>query len=340
MYMYSRGYDWWAGLQADVSANHTSSATIITEQAIDFIQHHHTHVASASSSSSSPFFMLLAFQNVHIPYTVEERFRDLYQDYQNITESEQTLWGYISEMDEKIGEILTCLKRVELDDNTVIIFMSDNGAPHAYPDLDHSYSRNSTVGEQWTVRNYPFRGWKNTLWEGGIRTPAFLSSASARDGLLPVHLRGTTNQHLFGVIDIYPTLVNLASIGAINDSDGMPSEPRITHQNRVGVKPARKLDGKDIWPSIVSDGSSKPPHDELLLSLNPLCEDHGSLRRPPQAAIRVGKWKLLTWCYEIEGINGANHTGPKKAPSGILGIFLTPHTHINRDVMEMLFIFK
>merc|ERR1712137_861251 len=77
-----RGYDWWkSGSQGgpslpDPSANHTSSTVLITEAAIDYIQRH---------SSGPPFFLWLAYSNVHGPHTVDKQFRDAYEGHDTAT---------------------------------------------------------------------------------------------------------------------------------------------------------------------------------------------------------------------------------------------------------------
>ena len=290
----TRGYDWWSSLTKeapgvatpDPTANHTSSAPLIGQYATDFIQQ--------QAKKEEPFFLLLPFQNIHHPLTVDEKYRDLYSTYTNLTQDEVTIFGYISEMDAQIGEIITSLKDNGIYENSVIVYTSDNGAPTAGADVDHAYTRNETLGDVWYARNYPFRGWKSSLWEGGLRVPAFISSH-----LLPKEVHGTTNDQLFSIVDWLPTL---ASLGGASTKRNKP------------------LDGINIWPNI--QGSTNTPgagteiRNELLLSLNPLCE--GGSRVPPQAAIRVGQYKLMTWCYDIEGILGANRTGPVNAPAGTL----------------------
>lgn len=111
-------------------------------------------------------------------------------------------------MDEAIRNVTNTLKETGQWENTIIIFSSDNGAD--FPDSGGS--------------NYPLKGYKGGLYEGGIRMVGFVHSP-----LLPNS--GFVNNELFHISDWYPTLVNLAG-GNTKDVE---------------------IDGYDIWKSIVYD---------------------------------------------------------------------------------------
>lgn len=259
----------------DLSVNHTNSAYLIRDAAIDFIQR--------AAKKEKPFYLYLPFQNIHGPYTCDKKYRDLYASQgKKFTEGEQTMFGYITEMDTAVGEIIAALKKYGRYDNSVIIFSSDNGAPPASEDVNHR--RGSNPG--WIARNYPFRGNKALIWEGGTRVAGFVSSP-----LLPAKVRGTESNELFHVTDWLPTITKL---GGGN-----------THRNLP-------LDGHDIWPSLSTGGAS--PRTEMLYNVNPLC--HGGQAGAPKAALRMGDYKVLAWCYSIKGIDGAKQTGPVSAPHG------------------------
>lgn len=201
-----------------------------------------------------------------------------------------------------------------------------------------------SVSEQ--GRNFPLRGFKTSLWEGGVRVPAFVHSP-----LLPEERRGVHSHELFHVTDLLPTFLHLAGITA---------------------KPAQSLDGSSIFDSIVSGGSSNKlldtslfmlgylnltvrdaawlyvlpplifcfytffrsfilitvvapsPRSEILINVNPLClSQTDSQASAPRAAIRVGDMKLLVPCFRVKGINGSNATEPVLLPPFIVDV---PHT--------------
>ena len=76
--------------------NHTSSAVLLSAAAVDFVQR--------ASQGPRPWFLYLPFQNVHDPYTVDERYRDMYPAAR-YSEDERTLFGYITEMDDAVGVV-------------------------------------------------------------------------------------------------------------------------------------------------------------------------------------------------------------------------------------------
>eukprot|EP00035_Acanthoeca_spectabilis_P016511 m.338095 g.338095 ORF g.338095 m.338095 type:complete len:554 (+) comp16533_c6_seq7:3379-5040(+) len=269
------GYDWWKSGDSggdsvpDPTVNHTNSATLISAAAVDFLQR------SATAGSTTPWFMYLPFQNIHGPYTCDNEFRVMYNN-SRFTFGEQTMFGYITEMDTKVGEIVAQLKTVPSQlSNTIFIFSSDNGAPPASADVDHQVGQNPG----WIARNYPFRGHKALIWEGGTRVAGFISG-----DLLPASVKGTVSNVLFHVTDWLPTIVALAG-GS-------------TAKNLA-------LDGHDQWGAIT--GKAEPPRTEMLYGINPA---DGGQAGAPKAALRMGDYKVLCWSYTIEGIAGGNSTGP------------------------------
>ncbi len=135
----------------------------------------------------------------------------------------RTYAGLVAALDEAVGRIVDQIDKQGLRDNTLIIFHSDNGGPA--PGV--------------VTNNGPLRAGKATLYEGGVRVPAF---ATWR-GHIPTG--SVVNQPLH-VVDWYPTLLGLA---------GVSGEQKLP------------LDGKDAWPTI---SAGKPsPHEEILLNATP-----------------------------------------------------------------------
>ena len=281
-----RGYDWFRAKQneevvADPSANGTNSAALVRDAAVDFIKR--------QAAADRSFFLYLPFQNVHNPYTCDPSYRAPYeQQPSRFTQAEMTMFGYISELDDAVGVVVRQLHASGRYARTLVVFSSDNGAPPAGNDVDHP-----TPGDPAHIaRNHPFRGWKGQIWEGGTRVAGFVSGGTA---LLPAAVRGTTSHKLYHVTDWLPTLAAAAGVSSAPDA------------------PSLALDGHNVWASLV-DAETPSPRTELLYNVNPLC--HGGQAAPPKAAIRVGRFKLLAWCFSVAGIGGANTTGPVAAQPG------------------------
>ena len=148
-------------------------------------------------NTSQPFFLYLAMHNVHEPYQVPQRFKDLYPA-SAFCELRRTLQGMVSVADELVGNLTTKLQGLDLWRNTVLVFASDNGG-------------DPTVGA-----NAPFKGGKATLFEGGIRSATFVYSE-----LLPATARGTNVTHMTHISDWYRTFALLAGADAEDNHPGV-----------------------------------------------------------------------------------------------------------------------
>ena len=105
----------------------------------------------------NPLFLYVPLQTPHTPYAVPEDYQDLYPNEENL--NRRTLLGMVTFMDDVIGSLVANLKSNDLYEDSIIIFVSDNGGS----------IYNGGVGS-----NLPLRGGKFTVYEGGIRTPAFI----------------------------------------------------------------------------------------------------------------------------------------------------------------------
>ena len=129
----------------------------------------------------------------------------------------QVMGGMLTELDMGVGRVVAALKAGGLYNNSVVVFVSDNGGP-----LDHS-------------TNAPLRGGKHTFFEGGVRVVGFIGG-----GAVPAEQRGSTWDGLMHAADWLPTLV--AGVA------GAPLPP-----TRNGSRP---MDGFDMWDAILSGGPS------------------------------------------------------------------------------------
>lgn len=163
--------------------------TDYTQRAVAFIE--------ANAKKEAPFFFYLAHSMPHVPLFVSEKHKG---------KTEAGLYGdVLAEIDWSVGEVLAALKRNGLDDNTVVIYTSDNG-----PWLSYGHHAGSAG---------PLREGKGTAWEGGTRVPCLIRWP----GKIPA---GRVLDEPLMSIDIFPTLARLSG-GALPEHriDGLDVWP-------------------------------------------------------------------------------------------------------------------
>ncbi len=165
-------------------------------------------------NKNQPFFLYLAHWGVHTPLQASKAD---YDALPQITDHRRRVYAaMIRSIDRSVGRVLQTLKDEGLDDNTLVVFTSDNGAPGyiGLPDV-----------------NQPYRGWKLTQFEGGLRVPYVAK--------WPGHIApGTQYKEPISNIDIMPTVVAAAG-GA------MPTD--------------RKIDGVNLLPYLSAAPTPQAP---------------------------------------------------------------------------------
>ncbi|XP_062594709.1 arylsulfatase B-like [Saccostrea cucullata] len=219
------------------------SAHLFSQKAADVVKNHNTN---------QPLFLYLPFQSVHGPLQVPEKYIQPYMHIKDV--QRRTYAGMVSAMDEAIGNLTDVLKQKGMWDNTLMVFSTDNGGQiHA------------------GGNNYPLRGWKDSLWEGGVHGVGFVHGQMLKR-------KGIVSRDLIHVSDWFPTLVSMVG-GNLN-----------------GTQP---LDGVDQWRTI-NDGSTPSQRKSILHNIDPLYPPVGQrLLSSPfdnriRAAVRMGDWKLVT----------------------------------------------
>lgn len=166
-----------------------------------------------------------------------KKFCELYSGIAN--EARRNYSAMVSALDKTFGEVVQLLKDRGEYENTIIIFTSDNGGQVMAGGC-----------------NYPLRGAKTTLYEGGTRVPAFIHS--------PLLLNyGYVYDGLIHITDWFTTIVNLAG-GSIDSSS--------------------QVDGLNVWDAIISNSAS--PRKEIVYNVD-------NYNSTYSAAIRDGRYKLI-----------------------------------------------
>jgi len=169
-----------------------------------------------------PFFLYLAFTIPHLSLQVPEdslaQYRGRWPEtpltdsrhYANHPTPRAAYAAMITRMDRDIGRVAALVKELGLDDRTLICFASDNGAVFPYAGIDPQFFRS----------NGSLRGYKQDLYEGGIRTP-FIARWPGRIKA------GATSKHVGAFWDVMPTLCELAGTKAPADCDGLSIAPTL-----------------------------------------------------------------------------------------------------------------
>lgn len=137
-------------------------------------------------AAGSPFFLYMAHYAVHAPWEMDDRFYQRYKDAK-LEEREAVYASMIEGMDKSLGDIRANLERRGIADNTVFIFMSDNGTAKQLP------------------LNLPLRGHKLTPYEGGIRVPMMVKWPGTTKA-------GAVCDEPVIIEDFFPTLLEMAGV--------------------------------------------------------------------------------------------------------------------------------
>ena len=175
------------GLQGDDSR-------IIMDEALPFMQ--------SSIKEDKPFFAAVWFHAPHQPVIAGPKYRELYAAQ---PENAQHYFGCITAMDDQIGRLRQFLTDQGIAENTLIFFCSDNGPE----------GRQQGEGPHWGSSG-PYRGRKRSLYEGGVRVPAFIHWPSRING-------GDRSDVACVTSDYFPTIAEIvgADLDAVRHCDGM-----------------------------------------------------------------------------------------------------------------------
>ena len=179
---------------------------------VKFIEDH-----KASDQSDDPFFLFFSFNAVHLPLEATKKYESRFPKIKN--KNRKTYAGMLSALDDAMGRVMETVRKHSEEENTLVFFYSDNGGPTS----------------QTTSRNYPLRGFKGTMFEGGIRIPF----AVQWPGKLPA---GETYKHPIMSFDITATALAVAGIELQEDDP---------------------IDGKNLLPYLNGSNTDKP-HDNLF----------------------------------------------------------------------------
>lgn len=233
------GLDLWNDTTPDFSQSGVYSTSLFTSKITTIIDNY--------QPGDAPMFLYLAFQATHSPLQSPQSYIDD-TDCATIPEAGRKIFcGMAKVVDEGIKNITDLLIARGLYDDTLIIFTTDNGG------------ETQSGGNNW-----PLRGNKLTVWEGGVRGNAFIAGYGVPDSA-----KNTSTSALMHVTDWLPTIAHLANVS-------------VSHMD---------IDGVDQYSALFEGGESA--RSEILLNLDPVATYPPNSYFMGQAAIRQNDWKLI-----------------------------------------------
>ena len=163
-------------------------------------------------AEKKPFFLYMAHYAVHTPIQKDDRFYQKYTDT-GLSDQEAKYATLVEGMDKSLGDVMDNLEKQGVADNTVIIFMSDNGGLGAY---DRTPPLN--------MQNLPLRSGKGSMYEGGIRVPMIVK--------WPGLTQSKTRSDVPVIVDdILPTILGNIKGSKVPPNDGINLTPWLRNPN-------------------------------------------------------------------------------------------------------------
>lgn len=251
-FTYRKSYKGWQGRALYDAENGPTkrhngiySTTLYTNKAKEAIEGH---------DKSKSLFMYLAYQAPHTPLQAPRHYAKLYKHIKD--PKRRSFARMVSYLDGSICKIVTSLRKKRMWKDTILVFSSDNGGQPLHGG-----------------NNWPLRGAKGTMWEGGLKSVGFVSGGYK----IPKQFK---SKQLFHVSDWMPTLMSAAKCPLLNGN--------------------MSIDGVSQWESLINKAPS--PRIEILHNIDPLSvsfrKKKNAIRKGfdmhIKAAIRHGPWKLIT----------------------------------------------
>lgn len=228
----------------------TFATEALTNEALKALDHAH--------QLNQPFYLYMSHYAIHIPINKDKRF---YQKYlhKGLTPKEAAYAALIEGMDKSLGDLLDWLDRNGEADNTVVLFMSDNGGLSSDP-----YARDGELHTQ----NYPLNSGKGSAYEGGVREPMIVRWPGV------VQPGARCGKYLL-IEDFFPTILEMAQVKS--------------------YKTVQPIDGISFLPLLMQTGD--PSAGRSLYWNTPNIWGNNGPGIAPTCVVRNGDWKLIYY-YE------------------------------------------
>lgn len=228
-----------------------------------------------AANSNKPFFLNMAYYAVHTPIEAHHR---LIKNYQNktydgtdidIPEVEENYASLVEGMDDSVGAVMKHLEALDIADNTLIVFTSDNGG------LSGHTRQTTPRGTELNSHNWPLHSGKGSAYEGGTRVPYIVAwakpnNASKFQQALPIAVNRSSEQQVM-IEDLFPTLVAVAG-----GSEHVPEDHQLDG-----------IDTRKFWQQTETQ-VTRP----VVFHYPHVWGPHGP-GYEPHSAMRLGDWKII-----------------------------------------------
>ncbi|MCC5930958.1 MAG: sulfatase [Cyclobacteriaceae bacterium] len=223
----------------------------ITERALNFMER--------QVKQGNPFYLQVSHYAPHVDIQTRQETFEKYEKKPKGKKHHNPGWaGMLEDMDQSVGDILDKINELGIGDNTYVIFMSDNGAAEFIPPVPARQKLLHPDNFDKPMRNYPLRGGKWNLYEGGIRVPFIVKGPDIAAGIM-------SHEPVAGW-DLLPTMADMVSYRS-----AMPGE----------------LDGGSFFNILKSAGQGKVKRNQEFLVF------HRYNKGYPHTAIMKGEYKAI-----------------------------------------------
>ena len=222
-----------------------------------------------------PFFLYMSHYAVHVPFAVDSRFYQKYRDA-GLDHTEAMYAAMVEGMDKSLGDILANVQRHGLSDETIVLFMSDNGGLSAH-------GRGGTPH----THNWPLSSGKGSAHEGGVRVPMIVSWPG-------VTKPGSVCRQPVIIEDFFPTILEMGGVSRVEQIGGV-------------------IDGRS-FVNLLRGEQDKTREDRPLLWHFPNNWGPKGPGIGPSSAIRLNDWKLIYYheSQQYELFNLAEDLGEQR----------------------------
>jgi arylsulfatase A-like enzyme len=237
-------------------------------------------VEFVKKTKDSPFFLYLAYNAPHTPMQADQK---VYDTIEIKDPSRRTYAAMIKSLDNGIGKVLDILDELNLEKNTMVIFLSDNGGPELT-----NYSDNGIL-----------RGSKSEPYEGGIRVPMAIKWPS-------VYPAGLIFDKNISSLDFFSTIIESANVDLPNKKnlDGVDLTPCLIHSNCNALDRFLYFRSQSGWKVVLSPHSVKIiSHDKSSEFKNTNTESYNLIKDPSEEHSNLNdhrdKYSEMTKNYKL-----------------------------------------